>query len=39
MVILSSFSLNCVMPMPCPRHGLTLAHPSSRCHVPNMVLH
>ncbi|KHG25468.1 hypothetical protein F383_32842 [Gossypium arboreum] len=27
------------MPMPCPRHGLTLAHPSSRFHVPDMVLH
>ncbi|KHG06742.1 hypothetical protein F383_33678 [Gossypium arboreum] len=25
--------------MPCPRHGLTLAHPTSRCHVPGMVLH
>ncbi|KHG00029.1 hypothetical protein F383_38780 [Gossypium arboreum] len=24
------------MPMPCPRHGLTLAHPSSRCHVLDM---
>ncbi|KHG06189.1 hypothetical protein F383_32844 [Gossypium arboreum] len=27
------------MPMPCLRHGLTLTHISSRCHVPDMVLH
>ncbi|KAL1083654.1 hypothetical protein V6Z11_D09G212800 [Gossypium hirsutum] len=27
------------MPMSCPRHGLTLALISSRCHVPDMVLH